>query len=60
MKKFFTVVIAVILVILTVTPFAQTLTQIKQRGKLIVGTEPTFPPFEFVDEKIKLWVLTST
>jgi len=24
--------------------------QIKQRGKLLVGTEPTFPPFEFVDE----------
>ncbi|ABS60905.1 basic amino acid ABC transporter substrate-binding protein [Fervidobacterium nodosum] len=51
MKKFFTMVIAVLLVVLTVTSFAQTLTQIKQRGKLIVGTEPTFPPFEFVDEK---------
>ncbi len=51
MKKIFTLVIAVILVILTTISFAQTLTQIKQRGKLIVGTEPTFPPFEFVDEK---------
>ena len=27
--------------------------EIKKRGYLIVGTEATFPPFEFVDEKTK-------
>ncbi|MGC8821098.1 MAG: basic amino acid ABC transporter substrate-binding protein [Fervidobacterium sp.] len=38
-------------ILLSATVFSQTLVQIKQRGKLIIGTEPTFPPFEFVDEK---------
>jgi len=32
------------------TPLYRLNLQIKQRGKLLVGTEPTFPPFEFVDE----------
>lgn len=30
--------------------FGGTLSEIKERGKLIIGTEPTFPPFEYVDK----------
>jgi len=51
MKKFLKVLVVLTLIITATFSFAQTLTQIKQRGKLIIGTEPTFPPFEFVDEK---------
>ncbi|HRD20316.1 MAG TPA: basic amino acid ABC transporter substrate-binding protein [Fervidobacterium sp.] len=51
MKKFLKVLVVLTLIIAATFSFAQTLTQIKQRGKLIIGTEPTFPPFEFVDEK---------
>lgn len=43
-------VLAVVLLVTTVF-FPQSLNTIKRRGKLIIGTEPTFPPFEFVDEK---------
>lgn len=50
-KGYAWLVVGFLLVFLASTVFPQTLTQIKQRGKLLVGTEPTFPPFEFVDEK---------
>ncbi len=48
MKK---VLVMLLTVLLVFSVFSQTLAQIQKRGKLIVGTEPTFPPFEFVDEK---------
>ncbi len=48
MKKFLVMLLTVLVVF---SVFSQTLVQIQKRGKLIVGTEPTFPPFEFVDEK---------
>ncbi len=48
MKKILVMLLTVLLVF---SVFSQTLSQIQKRGKLIVGTEPTFPPFEFVDEK---------
>ncbi|MGC9771173.1 basic amino acid ABC transporter substrate-binding protein [Fervidobacterium islandicum] len=51
MKKVFGLLLVSILVLSISLSFAQSLTEIKKRGKLIVGTEPTFPPFEFVDEK---------
>lgn len=51
MKRVAVVVLLIGMVIVVTLSFAQSLTQIKKRGKLIVGTEPTFPPFEFVDEK---------
>ncbi|MCX7653823.1 MAG: basic amino acid ABC transporter substrate-binding protein [Fervidobacterium sp.] len=50
-KKLLWIVALILTTGLVSTVFCQTLTQIKQRGKLLVGTEPTFPPFEFVDEK---------
>jgi|UniRef100_A0A7V4CLT3 lysine-arginine-ornithine-binding protein len=51
MKRVAVVVLLIGMVIVVTLSFAQSLTEIKKRGKLIVGTEPTFPPFEFVDEK---------
>ncbi|AMW32866.1 amino acid ABC transporter substrate-binding protein, PAAT family [Fervidobacterium changbaicum] len=51
MKKVLGLLLVSILVLSISLSFAQSLTEIKKRGKLIVGTEPTFPPFEFVDEK---------
>ncbi|AFG35296.1 basic amino acid ABC transporter substrate-binding protein [Fervidobacterium pennivorans subsp. shakshaketiis] len=51
MKRIAVLVLLVAIVIVVTLSFAQSLTEIKKRGKLIVGTEPTFPPFEFVDEK---------
>ncbi len=50
MKKYLKTLIILTLIIAATLSFSQTLVQIKQRGKLLVGTEPTFPPFEFVDE----------
>jgi len=50
MKKYLKTLIILTLIIAATFSFSQTLVQIKQRGKLLVGTEPTFPPFEFVDE----------
>jgi len=47
MKKW----VALFVVILIIgTIFSGTLAEIKARGKLIIGTEPTFPPFEYVSE----------
>jgi len=47
MKKW----VAVFIVVLIIGAiFAGTLAEIKGRGKLIIGTEPTFPPFEYVNE----------
>jgi polar amino acid transport system substrate-binding protein len=51
MKRVAVVVLLIGMMIVVTLSFAQSLTEIKKRGKLIVGTEPTFPPFEFVDEK---------
>jgi polar amino acid transport system substrate-binding protein len=51
MKRVAVVVLIIGMVIVVTLSFAQSLIEIKKRGKLIVGTEPTFPPFEFVDEK---------
>jgi lysine-arginine-ornithine-binding protein len=51
MKRVAVVVLLIGMVIVVTLSFAQSLAEIKKRGKLIVGTEPTFPPFEFVDEK---------
>ncbi|MEJ5258382.1 MAG: basic amino acid ABC transporter substrate-binding protein [Fervidobacterium sp.] len=51
MKKILWWLLLVTFVVATVLSFGQSLTEIKKRGKLVVGTEPTFPPFEFVDEK---------
>ncbi|WP_448379149.1 basic amino acid ABC transporter substrate-binding protein [Fervidobacterium sp.] len=51
MKRVAVLVLLITMVIFVTLSFAQSLTEIKKRGKLIVGTEPTFPPFEFVDEK---------
>ncbi|WP_448374667.1 basic amino acid ABC transporter substrate-binding protein [Fervidobacterium sp.] len=51
MKKFLGLMLVVVLLLSISLSFAQSLTEIKKRGKLLVGTEPTFPPFEFVDEK---------
>ncbi len=51
MKRVAVLVLLIAMVMVVTLSFAQSLTQIKKRGKLIVGTEPTFPPFEFVDEK---------
>jgi polar amino acid transport system substrate-binding protein len=44
-------VIFFITVLIIGTIFSGTLAEIKARGKLIIGTEPTFPPFEYVNEK---------
>jgi len=51
MKRIAVLVLLVAIVIVVTLSFAQSLTEIKKRGKLIVGTDTTFPPFEFVDEK---------
>jgi len=51
MKRVAVVVLLIGMVIVVTLSFAQSLAGIKKRGKLIVGTEPTFPPFEFVNEK---------
>jgi len=51
MKKFISLLLVGVLLLSISLSFAQSLTEIKKRGKLLVGTEPTFPPFEFVDEK---------
>ncbi|MGC9795733.1 basic amino acid ABC transporter substrate-binding protein [Fervidobacterium riparium] len=51
MKKILWWLLLVTFVMATVLAFGQSLTEIKKRGKLVIGTEPTFPPFEFVDEK---------
>ncbi len=50
MRKFLVVLLAIVVsgIIL-----AGIVDEIKKRGYLIVGTEATFPPFEFVDEKTK-------
>lgn len=50
-RLLFKILVLVLLTCLITLSFAQSLTVIKRRGKLLVGTEPTFPPFEFVDEK---------
>jgi len=49
-RKFLVVLLAIVVsgIIL-----AGIVDEIKKRGYLIVGTEATFPPFEFVDEKTK-------
>ncbi|MBO8161398.1 MAG: basic amino acid ABC transporter substrate-binding protein [Thermosipho sp. (in: Bacteria)] len=47
MKKWVAVFLALVIVGVI---FSGTLAEIKERGKLIVGTEPTFPPFEYVNE----------
>ncbi len=51
MKKFISSLLVGVLLLSISLSFAQSLTEIKKRGKLLVGTEPTFPPFEFVGEK---------
>ncbi|MGQ9855237.1 MAG: basic amino acid ABC transporter substrate-binding protein [Fervidobacterium sp.] len=51
MKKILWWLLLVTFVMAAVLSFGQSLTEIKKRGKLVIGTEPTFPPFEFVDEK---------
>ncbi|SHH47540.1 basic amino acid ABC transporter substrate-binding protein [Thermosipho atlanticus] len=48
MKKWVALFVAVLII---GTIFSGTLAEIKERGKLIIGTEPTFPPFEYVNEK---------
>ncbi|MFN6991886.1 MAG: transporter substrate-binding domain-containing protein, partial [Fervidobacterium sp.] len=50
-RLIFKIVVLVLLTSLVTLSFTQSLAEIKKRGKLLVGTEPTFPPFEFVDEK---------
>ena len=50
MRKFLVVLIALIVSGIIVAGIVE---EIKKRGYLIVGTEATFPPFEFVDEKTK-------
>ncbi|QTA38270.1 basic amino acid ABC transporter substrate-binding protein [Thermosipho ferrireducens] len=47
MKKMIVVILSVIIFSMV---FSATITEIKAKGKLLVGTEPTFPPFEYVDE----------
>ncbi|MBT1247180.1 MULTISPECIES: basic amino acid ABC transporter substrate-binding protein [unclassified Thermosipho (in: thermotogales)] len=43
--------VAVLFIVFMVSVFfTASLSEIKERGVLIVGTEPTFPPFEFVDQ----------
>ena len=42
--------ILILTVVFAVFSFASLLETIKERGKLIIGTEPTFPPFEYVDK----------
>ncbi|HPE70008.1 MAG TPA: basic amino acid ABC transporter substrate-binding protein [Thermotogota bacterium] len=49
MKKF--LLVSFLISILLVSGFAGILDTIKQRGTLIIGTNATFPPFEFVNEK---------
>jgi len=49
-KKF---LVILLVVIISGMILAGVVDEIKKRGYLIVGTEATFPPFEFVDEKTK-------
>lgn len=51
MKRIARIIALLVLASVVLTTFGQTLTEIRRRGRLLVGTEPTFPPFEFVDEK---------
>ncbi len=46
------VVLAVVAAI-TIASFAGIIDEIKNRGYIIMGTEATYPPFEYVDEKSK-------
>jgi len=57
MKRIAVLVLLVAIVIVVTLSFAQSLTEIKKRGKLIVGTEPTFPPLSSLTRKTKLLVL---
>ena len=50
MRKFLVILLAVII---SGMILAGIVDEIKKRGYLVVGTEATFPPFEFVDEKTK-------
>ncbi len=50
MKKFLVFVLISVLVVLT---FSGVIDEIKKRGYIIMGTEATFPPFEFVDKQTK-------
>jgi ABC-type amino acid transport substrate-binding protein len=50
MKRFLGIVLVVIIV---ATIFGGTLDEIKKRGYIIMGTEATYPPFEYVDEQSK-------
>ncbi len=50
MKKLFVVLTIVFIVSLI---FAGIIDEIKSRGYIVMGTEATYPPFEFVDQKTK-------
>ena len=51
MKKMFALALALLMVMFTCFAVAENgLDKIKKAGKLVVGTEATYPPYEYVDE----------
>ncbi len=50
MKRYLVVVLSILLVL---SVFGGIVDEIKKRGYIVMGTEATYPPFEFVDEETK-------